>query len=96
MPLIIQHGTKTHLTEVFKLRTTLLLMQNNLKGLEKNGWEVLKKERKINNFSFLFYTQQQQNCLFWGDGKCVFRLILIVPSVSYDEAKNKLDFQQIC
>ena len=30
----IQHGTKTHLTEVFKLRTTLLLMQNNMKGLE--------------------------------------------------------------
>ena len=31
----IQHGTKTHLTEVFMLRTTLLLMQNNIKGLEK-------------------------------------------------------------
>ena len=84
----IQHGTKTHLTEVFKLRTTLLLMQNNLKGLEKNSWEVLKKERKSNNFSSLLYTQQQQNCLFWGDGKCVFRLILIVPSVSYADTTS--------
>ena len=80
---LIQHGTKTHLTEVFKLCTTLLLMQNNMKGLEKQQLGGSKEGEKSNNFSFLLYTQQQQNCLFWGDGKCVFRLILIVPSVSY-------------
>ena len=49
----IQHRTKTHLTEVFKLRTNLLLMQNNIKGLETQlgGSKEGKKEQQ-----FLFST----------------------------------------
>ena len=46
MTTYIQHGTKTNLTEVFKLRTTLLLMQNNMKGLEKQQLGASKEGKK--------------------------------------------------